>query len=218
VANIITVAQAKRHLRYPNPDAASPDDVSIQWFIDAADQVIEYHCSSILPHAWDESYDGGTGSIFLRHTPLLSVQNIQEGWGYVNFDLDYVQANSPLETFSLYCYSIDSFVNAEVSRRSTGNVTIPFHPGKANIQIQYTSGESVIPGNVFLAELELVAHWWQNSQLRGVTLAGANMSYDSVEGALYSRDTESGVQNINLGVPYRILELINSHRAGPIFA
>jgi hypothetical protein len=69
-----------------------------------------------------------------------------------------------------------------------------------------------------LAELELIAHWWQNSQLRAVAMAGTNIGYDTVEGAIYSRDTESGTQNMNIGVPYRILEMLNSHRHLPIIA
>lgn len=218
MANIVTVEQVKRYLRYPEPSTPSSDDAAIQWFIDAADKVIEYECDDLLPHSYSESYDGGTSSIFLRHKPILSVENIQEGWGYINYDLDFVPANSPTDAASLYAYSIDSYVNAEVTRRSVANVVRPFKAGKGNIQINYTTGLDQLPGNVFLAEQELIAHWWQNSQLRGVTMSGANLAYDAVEGAIYSRDTESGNQNINLGVPMRILELLNSHRRTPFFA
>lgn len=218
MANIVTVQQVRTYLRFQNPSAPSSDDAAIQWFINAADLVIEYECNDILPHSYSETYDGGNSSIWLRHKPLLSVENVQEGWGYINFDLDYVQANSPVNAAGLYAYSIDSYVNAEISRRSVGNVVLPFKAGKGNIQVNYTTGEQPIPGNVFLAEMELIAHWWQNSQQRGVTLASTNLQYDAVEGAVYSRDTESGVQNINLGVPMRILELIKSHRRGPFFA
>jgi hypothetical protein len=51
-----------------------------------------------------------------------------------------------------------------------------------------------------------------------MSVAGANMAYDAVEGALYSRDTESGTQNINVGVPYRILEMLKSYRHMPFIA
>jgi hypothetical protein len=218
VANIVTLVQVKTHLRYPNPSGASPDDAAIQWFIDAADEVVEFECDDILPKRHTEFYDGGNTSIFLRNRPLLSVQNVEEGWGWLNYELDYQEVNSPAPVFSLYAYSIDNYQMAQISRRSAGNVVIPFRPGQGNIKVDYTTGEQKIPGTVFLAELELIAHWWQNSQLRAMSVAGSNMAYDAVEGALYSRDTESGNQNINIGVPLRILEMLKSHRHTPIIA
>jgi hypothetical protein len=146
------------------------------------------------------------------------VQNVEEGWGWLNYELDYVEVNSPAPAFSMFAYSIDNYENGELSRRSAGNVQIPFRPGQDNIRVEYTSGMQSVPAAVFLAELELIAHWWQNSQLRAVAMGGANVAYDAVEGALYSRDTESGSQNINIGVPYRILEMIKGNRHMPYIA
>lgn len=217
MTNIVSLVDVKTHLRYPNPSAASNDDASLQKFINAADEVIKYECDDILPKLYDEYYDGGDYSVHLRHVPLLSVENVEEGWGWINYELDYVEVNSP-PPFSLFAYSIDDYPNAEITRRSAGNVQIPFRPGSDNIRVQYRAGEQAIPGNVILAELELIAHWWGNSQLRAQTLAGANLAYDAVTGAAYSRDTESGVQNINIGVPTRILQLLNAHRRRPIIA
>lgn len=215
--NIVSLADVKTHLRYQTPTAPHTDDPALQKFINAADEVIEYECGDIVPKLFSEYYDGGDYTIYLRHLPLLSVENVEEGWGWINFELDYVEVNSP-PPYSLYAYSIDSYENGEISRRSAGNVQIPFRPGESNIYIQYRAGEANIPGNIVLAELELIAHWWQNSQLRAMTVAGANLSYDVVTGSAYSRDTESGVQNVNIGVPMRILELIKAHRRRPIIA
>lgn len=218
MANIVTLEQVKTHLRYPNPSQPGGDDVALQWFIAAADEVIEFECEDILPHSHDEFYDGGNYSIHLRHLPLLQVQNVEEGWGWINYELDYVEVNSPPDVTSMFAYSIESYPNGEISRRSAGNVQIPFRPGDGNIHIQYTSGKSAVPGVIFLAELELIAHWWQNSQMRAAALAGTNVAYDAVAGTVYTRDTETGDQNLNIGVPYRILEMIKSQRHMPFFA
>jgi hypothetical protein len=218
VANIVSLQDVKTHLRYPNPETPSADDTAIQKFISAADLCIQYECDDILPVLHSEYYDGGDFSVYLRHKPLLSVENVEEGWGWINYELDFVEVNSPGAVFSMFAYSIEDFQNSEISRRTAGNVQIPFRPGSGNVYIQYYSGEQTIPGNIILAELELIAHWWQNSQLRAVALAGSNVSYDAVSGQAYSRDTESGNQNINIGVPYRILEMIKSHRRSPIIA
>lgn len=218
MANIVSLTDVKTHLRYPSPSQPSPDDTALQKFINAADDCIEYECNDILPSLHSEHYDGGDISIFLRHKPLLSVQNIEEGWGYINYELDFVEVNSPGPVFSMFAYSIENYETAEISRRTAGNVTRPFRAGDGNIFVQYRSGVEAIPGSVILGELELIVHWWQNSQLRAVTMAGANIGYDTVTGQAYSRDTETGVQNINIGVPYRILEMIKAHRRDPIIA
>lgn len=218
MTNIVTLQEVKTHLRYENPSQASSDDTSLQWFINAADLVIENECDDILPKLLREFYDGGDFSIHLRHRPLLSVENVQEGWGWTNFDLDYAEVNSPAPATSMFAYSIESYEQSEISRRSAGNVQIPFRSGSSNIIVEYRAGEQSVPANVFLAELELIAHWWSNSQMRAVALAGTNISYDAVAGQAYTRDTESGSQNINIGVPFRILELIKGHRRTPIIA
>ena len=218
MANIVSLADVKTHLRYPNPSSPNPDDTALQKFIDAADEVIEFECDEIVPKLFNESHDGGGTSIFLRRRPILEVLNVEEGWGWVNFELNFVDVNSPAQVNSLYAYSIDNHDVSQITRRSAGNVVIPFVPGQNNILVQYRAGEGVMPGSIVLAELELIAHWWQNSQLRGVTMSGANLGYDTVAGSIYSRDTESGNQNINIGVPYRILEMIKGHRHVPFIA
>jgi hypothetical protein len=218
VTNIVTLQQAKSWLRYPNPSQAHADDAAIQIVINAADEVIQYECDDILPHRYNENYDGGSLYVHLRHLPVLSVENVQEGWGWITYDLDYVEVNSSPPSFSMFAYSIDNPESGIISRRSAGNVQIPFRPGSSNIQVQYTTGTQTIPGTIIHAELELIAHWWQNSQLRAVAVAGANIGYDAVSGSAYTRDTEMGNQNLNIGVPYRILEQLKPRRHMPFFA
>jgi hypothetical protein len=219
VANIVTLEQAKAWLQIPNPSQANAQwDTIIQFLINAADCVLEFECDDVVPKLRSEHYDGGDYTIFLKHIPIVSVQNVEEGWGYVNYELDYCEVNSPPETTSMFGYSIDSYPNGEISRRSAGNVQIPFRAGQANIFVQYTSGLETIPGNIVLAEFQLVRHWFQNEELRATTLGGTNISYDATMGQVYTRDTESGTQNINLGVPEAILENLKASRHMPYFA
>lgn len=217
---IVTLADVKTHLRYPNPSQPHPDDVSLQKFIAAADEVLEYECDDVIPKVRTETYDGGDRQIFLRHLPVLSVQNVEESWGYINYQLDYQPSDSP-GPFSMFAYSVDNLQVGQITRRTAGNVVIPFHPGEENIVVSYTTGRNPVPGTIILGELELIAHWWRNSQQRsGASGAGAPgaMAFDAVVGANYSRDTETGIQNINIGVPDRILELLKAHRHMPFFA
>lgn len=218
MASIVSLQQVRTHLRFPTPTEPSQEDLALQTFIDAANEVIRHECGDEIPRAYSERHSGGDYKIFLYHTPVLSVENIEEGWGWITYELDYQDANTPAGDTTMFGYSLDNAETGEISRRSVASVSIPFIPGNRNIFVQYTSGVQPIPGNITLASLELVAHWYQNSQLRAVALAGTNMSYDAVEGAVYTRDTESGDQNINIGVPYRILELLKPHRRNPIIA
>jgi hypothetical protein len=217
---IVTLAEVKAHLRYPNPASPHRDDTALEEFIDAANEVIEYECDDILPHARSETYDGGPTTLYLRNLPVLSVQNVEESWGYISYQLDQQASDSP-GPWSMFAYSFDNFETGQITRRTAGNVVIPFHAGDENIVIQYTSGREKVPGDIKLAAKELINHWWQNSQQRaGSTGAGAPgaAAFDATMGANYSRDTESGNQNINIGVPDRILELIKGKRHMPFIA
>lgn len=217
-STIVSLTDVKTHLRYPNPTQANADDAALQKFINAADEVLQFECDGTVPKVYSERHDGGGYKIFTRHRPLITVQNIEEGWGWVNHQLDYQDANTDPAATTLFGYSINSYENGEIGRRSVASVPIHFRPGEANIFIQYVAGYQPVPPTLILAVLELIAHWWQNSQLRAAVAGGANVSYDATQGGSYTRDTESGVQNINIGVPYRILELIKGHRHMPFIA
>ena len=214
----ITLQEAKTHLRDPHPSQVSADDPSIQIFLDAVQEVLTFECDDLTPTLHSERHNGGNYKIFTYHSPILSVENVQENWGWISYDLDFQDVGVEPVATSMFGYSIDTPEVGEISRRTVASVPIPFIPGEKNIFIQYTAGRATLPPDVKLGALELLAHMWQNSQLRATTMAGANIAYDGVEGALYSRDTETGVQNINIGIPYRILELIKGKRHMPFFA
>lgn len=210
MTDIVTLADVRAHLRYPAADTL--DDPAIQGFISAADEVIKREVGHVIPQMFNESYDGGDTTICLANVPVLSVQDVTEGWGWINYDLAYVQVNT-IPATNMFAYSLDVPETGEITRRSTGNVAIPFMRGDSNIAVTYTAGRGSIPGNVRLAALELIAHWWQNSQQRGGGGSQSEYSYDSTN-VDFTRTT--GYSAINQGVPYRIIELLKPHRRQPI--
>jgi hypothetical protein len=113
----------------------------------------------------------------------------------------------------LFAYSIDEPETGMISRRTGGNVLTKFRAGESNIRIVYTAGRNPIPPVIKLAELELIAHWWQNGQQRSAATSG-QYGFDATNqdfprsGGLYTP--------INQGVPYRILEMIKKYRSEPI--
>lgn len=213
MANVVTLDEVRRHLRFPPADTV--DDASLQLHIDAADEVMRKETGHNVAIQYSEYYDGGDPIIYLINKPVLSVEQIEEGWGFQNFSLDYVQVNSPPSMGSLYAYSIDDAETGMISRRTGGNVMIPFMKGSSNIRVTYTAGRNPVPPVIRLAELELIAHWWQNSQQRSAAAAG-QYTYDSVNQDFPRSGVGAGLISINQGVPYRIIEMIKPYRAEPI--
>jgi hypothetical protein len=110
----------------------------------------------------------------------------------------------------MFAYSIDDLSIGLISRRSGGNVNIPFMAGAANIRVTYIAGRSNVPGALRLAALELIAHWWQGSQQRATQYQSSG--YDAVD-VDFSR-TMGGVE-FNSGIPYRVIELMRPYRHIP---
>lgn len=206
ITQVCSLAEVRTHLRYPV--ANTDDDATFQnIYIPAATDVVRQECGQIVPTEFDESYDGGCYELWLRNTPVIEVQLVQEGWGYTNYTLDFVQVNST--NTSSFAYSLDDPASGQLTRRSAGNVNIAFVGGSSNIRVVYVAGRQAVPAAVKLAALELIAHWWQNSQQRGT---GISTAFDATAED-FTRT--QGVAGINAGVPYRILELLKPYRRMP---
>lgn len=209
--NIVTLDEVRSHLRYPIADTI--DDAALQLHIEASDDAIRKECGDVVPTTYDETYDGGRQTIFLNHTPVISVEGIQEGWGFANYVLDNIQSNS-LGSGSQYAYSLDNDETGEITRRSAGNVRTRFVPGTANIRITYTAGRYPVPSLIKLASLELIAFWWQNSQERASQQATAT-GFGAVDQEI-PRSGGAAYTSVNQGIPWRIIEMIKAYRASPI--
>lgn len=203
---IVSLQDVLTHLRYPA--SSTSDDAALMGFITAATDVIRTECGQVVPTEFDEYYDGGDYAINTRNTPILSVINVEEGWGWTNYELQYIQVNST-EATNMFAYSIDDLSIGLISRRSGGNVNIPFMAGSANIRVTYIAGRSNVPGALRLAALELIAHWWQGSQQRATQYQSSG--YDAID-VDFSR-TLGGVE-FNSGIPLqsnRAYETVQAH-------
>jgi hypothetical protein len=211
VGNIVNLDEVRAHLRYPLTDTI--DDAALQFHIDAADDAIRKECGEVIPNTYDETYDGGKSTIFLNHLPVISIEGIQEGWGFANYELVNMQSTA-LGSGTVYAYSLDNDETGEVTRRSAGDVVIRFAPGTSNIRVTYTAGRQPIPALIKLAELELIAFWWQNSQERASQQATAT-GFGAVDQEI-PRSGGAAYTSVNQGIPWRIIEMIKAYRAPPI--
>lgn len=210
---IVTLSDLKTHLRYPSPTTSSSDDTGLQGFIYAATEVIEDEVGKVVQRQVIEYHDGGQIAIYLKQKPVLEVVQVIENWGYYNWQL----ADQPATTVpatNLFAYSLDNPAEGRVTRRSVGNIAIPFMAlGEMfpnNVKVTYIAGRNMVPWAVRLATLELCAHWWQNSQQRQYASGG------SLSGNYDEAIEDSGGGAYNAGIPYRILEILKPHRRTPI--
>lgn len=212
-AGIVTLQELKTHLRFPDPTAASDDDAALQGFIYAATEVVEFHAGRIVQRQVTEFHDGGDYVIFTKQKPVVSVVEVIENWGYFNWTLAD-QPSTSVPAANLFAYSLDNPAEGHITRRSVGNVAIPFMAMGGmfpdNVKVTYVAGRSETPWACRLACLELCAHWWQNSQQR---------SYSSTTSAATSYDAmvqDSAASAYLAGVPYRIVELLKPHKRTPV--
>lgn len=218
ITEIASLAAVKQYLRIPNPTLPNPDDATLEIMTAAAEVVIERELGHIVSKKITaERHDGGRCDIYLRELPVLYVSNVEEGWGYYDFNLDDQQVNQ-IPALSIWAFSLDNAKEGLITRRAAGNVLFPFVRGRNNIRVDYVVGRAEMPANAVLVFCELVAFWYRNSQLRaanssGTLGEGAQTAFGAVN-IDYARGTNE--TSINQGVPEGLLELLKPNRRRPI--
>lgn len=197
---IITLADAKTHLNVGSSDTSH--DAEIQTFVDAATPAIERIVGAVDATQYTEVHDGGLSYILLRHRPVLAVSSVTEYRGHVAYPLTSIADPSASSTSYSYTVELDT---GRIIRRSSGSESA-FPRGRGSVVVTYTAGRSVVPANVRLGALELVRHWYQQTQ------QGGRPSFPS------SAAAEDLTATMPLGVPRRVLELLESHRRAPSVA
>lgn len=213
ITELASLATVKQYLRIPNPDQANDDDATIQILMDASLRAIEHEMGAIVARPIRaERHDGGRCEVWLRTFPVLYIENVQEGWGYYNWDLDDQEVNS-IPALSIWAYSLDMPGEGLVTRRGPGNVLYPFVHGRNNIRVDYVAGRTEVPPNAILAFSELVSIWYRQSQLR-MTPGTSGIGQFNALNADFNRG--QGVETINLGVPDSIIEMLKPDRRRPV--
>ena len=209
MTDLVALSDVKEYLRMPDTDTS--DDDILGNLIGAADDAIRGMTGDTLPRMYDEFYDGGDPAIYVRHCPILSVQSVVESWGWVDFEL-VQQLSDQVPAGNIYAYSVDLPETGKISRRSAGNVNVPFVRGVANIHITYTAGRGEIPAIITLAAKELIRTWYQSALQRGGEV-NTEYSYDTAD---TSWTRSQGVTGMNYGIPRSVVLMVASHRRSPI--
>lgn len=213
ITQIASLATVKQYLRIPTANT-NDDNILSTLFMPAAQEVVETELGHIVAKTITaERHNGGYREIWLRERPVLYVSNVEEGWGYYDWELDDQEVNQ-IPALSIWSYSLDNPTGGQLTRRSAGSVNIPFVRGVNNIRVDYVAGRTEIPANAALAFCELTAHWYRLTQLRARNQASAAFSPTAIVSQDFTRAT--GVTSINMGVPVEIIEMLKGERRRPI--
>jgi hypothetical protein len=208
ITSIASLETVKTYLRIPNPSTPNADDATIQILMDAAQEAVEREVGHVVEtRVRTERHNGGKCEIWLRELPCLYVVRVQEGWGYYDWELDDQEVNT-ITALSIWSYSLDNPTQGLITRRSAGNVLVPFVRGRNNVVVDYVAGRNTLPPNAVLAFCELVSIWYRQSQMRmggGAARALEGLPYNA-QNADFTRAT--GDSSLNLGVPDAIIEML----------
>jgi hypothetical protein len=212
VTEIDSLTNVKAFLQIPNA-TTSFDMILANILLPAATSVIEREVGHIIAkQVSSERHNGGGTEIWLRELPVLYVQNVEEGWGYFNQELDNQTVNQQ-PALSLWAYSLDNPKQGKVTRRSPGNVAYPFVSGLDNIRVDYVAGRNEVPANARIAFHALTSYWFRQSQQRILEASASQGAYDTLNDD-FTRST--GMESINIDIPAGIIEMLKPNRRRPI--
>jgi hypothetical protein len=182
---ILSLADARRHLRYAPGD--SSDDEQIREWLESVTEGVEALCGPCVRRTVVEDHtigSGGTDSLALRRTPVLSVtsaaQVLNGGATYAGADLD-----------------VDS--NGIMRRLDGGRLYGPL------LRVTYMPGRTVIPAALSSAARIILQHLWRTQYGPTRTSGGGADDFSVTD----------QVPGFGYAIPYRALQLMEPFRLPP---
>jgi|ERR1035437_2967146 hypothetical protein len=182
------------------PSAASASDIQkLQLLTDMTCQWAQRKISNpIAPTGFYRRFNGWSGwngaYVMLPYWPVLFVVSVVEWWGLGGpHQLSEQTPQHDIDGFQC------DYARGKLIRVFPGLVQRPWFPGSRSIEVQWVGGWNPVPADWKVATLEMIAHWWHNSQQtqRNNMRAGSDGA-EQVAAGLWS------------GVPLRISELLDS--------
>jgi hypothetical protein len=155
----------------------------------------------VAPTQFDRRFNGWSGwngaYIELPYYPVLEVTSVIEYWG--GSGPHVLSEGTP--TNQVDGYQMD-YQRGQLIRVFPGLVQKPWFPGSRNIEVVWTAGRNPIPADLKVATLEMIAHWWRNTQQMAAIRSGPSPDYDPEQIA-------SGLWQ---GTPLRITALLDGYQ------
>lgn len=191
----------KPWMQYPVQDDSQ--DANIQLLIDMTCQWAQQKLGQpIGPMTFDRRFNGWSGwngaYLTLPYFPVLQVVSVAEYWGIAGpHNLSESTPTNQVDGFQM------DYQRGIMTRVFPGNVQKPWFPGSRNVEIVWTAGFNPIPADLKVATLEMIKHWWVNTQQQSSNRLGAG-------GAAQEYDPEEVANGLWTGVPFRIIDLLES--------
>lgn len=183
-------------LRLTDTPLTFPDQQNLQTIVDmSCDWAQNMLGRPIAPTNFDYRFDGWSGwngaFIELPYYPVLEITSVIEyrGTSGANVLLESTPAN---QIDGWQC----EYPVGRLTRIFPGLVQKPWFPGSRNIEVAWTAGYNPIPRRYITGTLELIKHWWTNTQ-QNPALSGPGTSM----GNQYDPPETSGVF---AGIPYHV--------------
>ncbi len=201
--NFLTLADARGWLGFPNPQNTSPQDANLQLVLDMACTWVQMFIGRpASAQEFFERHDGWGGEyIQLHESPVVEVltcTEYQSTGGSIS--LSESTPENPIDGYQL------NYATGRMMRTFAGySWPRTWFPGSRNIEITYLAGFNPTPPDIRLATLEMIAHWWRNTQQESANRLGS-------AGAAAEYDPEEDAPGLWQGVPFRIIDLLDSYR------
>lgn len=174
-SGLLTLDEVKQHLNIEADDTSN--DVELAKFIPAAFDVIGSITGPLAPVTVTETVRSDGSEFLLSYFPVIGVTGVTRNeWGS-----QVLVAPGG--------YSVDSHL---------GSVTLPRN---FDYLVTYTYGMSGLPPAVRMATLELIRHWWQQSQ-QGLR-------------AVFDTDESGPTVSMGFAIPTRVREYLSGHEKLP---
>lgn len=194
-------SEVKTWLQIPSGDTSR--DANIQLITDMACQWVQNWLGRpIAPQQYDRRFDGWSGLngayLELPWYPVLEIVSVTEYWGIAG-PHTLVESTPTNQVDGWQCV----YQTGRMTRVFPGNVQKPWFPGSRNVEIVWVAGYNPVPGDVRVATLEMIAHWWRNTQQ-----AGGRPSGNIVPASEFEPATDTGTF---YGVPDRTVALLSPY-------
>lgn len=175
------------------PAASTASDVLLQGILEmSCTWVQNYLGRAVAPTQFFRRFSGWVGIqgayIMLPYYPVLQMISVIEYWGQSGAHT--LTEQTPANQGGSDMYTMD-YLRGVVIRSFRGLVARPWFPGLRNVEITWIAGYNPVPADIRFATLQLIAHWWRQTQQ-------ASRTFPAPAGAL---QPEEPVQGMFGGVP-----------------
>ena len=153
----------------------------------------------IGPTQFTRYFDGNQGwngaFIALPYSPVLAVASVTEYWGTSGPHILY-ESTPTNQVDGWQC----EYSRGILRRVFPGLVEKPWFPGSRNILVTWTAGYNPVPADIKVATLEMIKHWWTNTQQQAGNRPTAQ-----------EYDPEVVAMGLWQGTPLRITALLDAY-------